>query len=95
VGCSVFLHVRNDDIGKARDVYNTMLKEPDLHLLFQVKCLIMLAGFADIPPIAEKHFNDANQACEELWVNKKEGDEEEILVYATIIQQGLRDLGQR
>ena len=53
----------------------------------------MLAGLADIPPIAESHFKEADRLCTQLYESRKEGEEEEILTYREIISNGLTDLG--
>ncbi len=88
----VFLHVKEHEERQAREACYTLLKETDPHLLFQVQCYIMLAGFADISPVAEKHFKDANRVCEQLWKSRNEGEEKKILTYGAIIAEGLEDL---
>ena len=52
----------------------------------------MLAGFADIPPVARRHFETAKTQCCALYESCQPGEEEEIITYRTIIQDALRDL---
>jgi hypothetical protein len=70
-----------------------LLQESDIHLYYQVKCHLMLAALADIPPVAEEHFNEADRLCTELYESRKAGEEEEILTYRAIITGGKTDLG--
>ena len=87
------MFVYNDDKRCARELCDEMLQEPDIHLFYQVKCHLMLAGFADIPPVAEIHFNEAKKFCTQLYENRKDGEEEEILTYRAMIDDGKKDLG--
>lgn len=52
----------------------------------------MLAGFADIPPVARRHFETARTQCCALYENRQAGEEEEIVTNRTIIQEALQDL---
>jgi hypothetical protein len=52
----------------------------------------MLAGLADIPPVAESHLNRANQLCTQLYESRKEGEEDEIKTYREIIISSLKEL---
>ena len=70
-----------------------MLQELGIHLFYQVKCHIMLAALADIPPVAETHFNEADKLCIQLYESRKDGEEEEILTYRAIIASGKKNLG--
>lgn len=70
-----------------------MLQEPDIHLFYQLKCHLMLAALADIPAVAETHFDEAGKLCIQLYESRKEGEEEEILVYQAIIASGKDNLG--
>ncbi len=53
----------------------------------------MLAALADIPPVAETHFNEAGKFCIQLYESRKDGEEEEILMYQAIITSGKENLG--
>ncbi|KIV87970.1 hypothetical protein PV10_09160 [Exophiala mesophila] len=48
----------------------------------------MLAVLADIPPIGATHFDEADKLCTQLYKNRKDAEEEEILTYRTIIANG-------
>jgi hypothetical protein len=52
----------------------------------------MLAGLADIPPVAESHLNRADRLCTQLYESRKEGEGEEIATYREIITSSLEDL---
>ena len=77
----VYAFIEDKDKSRARDLCNNLLQEPDIHLYYQVKCHLMLAALADIPPVAEEHFNEADRLCTELYKSRKAGEEEEILTY--------------
>lgn len=87
------MFVEIDDKLRARELYNEMLQEPDIHLLYQVRCHLMLAALADIPPLAEIHFNKADKFITQLYESRKDGEEEEILIYQAMINDGKEDLG--
>jgi hypothetical protein len=76
----------------ARDHCNDLLQDPDLHLFYQVKCYLMLAGLANIPPVAESHLTQADRLCTQLYEGRQEGEEEEIQAYREIINSSLEDL---
>ena len=86
------MFVEDDDKRHARELCNEMLQEPDIHLLYQVKCHLMLAALADINPVTEMHFNKADKFCTQLYESRKDGEEEEILMYRSMINDGKRDL---
>lgn len=52
----------------------------------------MLAALADIPRVTEMHFIKANKFCTQLYESRKDGEEEEILMYRAMINDGKRDL---
>ena len=56
------------------------------------RLIYMLAGFADIPPVAKKYFEEAEQQCERMYERRKPGEEEEIITYRKIITEGLEGL---
>ena len=87
------MFVENDDKRRARKLCNEMLQEPDIHLLYRVKRHLMLAALADIPPVAETHFDEADKLCIQLYESRNDGEEEEILTYRAIIASGKKDLG--
>jgi hypothetical protein len=88
----VLYHVQNGDIGSARELCIEMLRGDEIHLFYKVKCNIMLAGFADIPPVARNYFREAEQQCKQLYESRKPEEEAEILTYQTIITESLEDL---
>ncbi len=69
-----------------------MLREPEVHLFYQVKCHLMLAVLADIPTVGQYHFDVAGALCDQLYERREDGDEEEILTYQTIVAKGQREL---
>lgn len=69
-----------------------MLQEPGIHLFYQVKCHLMLAALADIRPVAETHSDEADKLCIQLYESRKDGEEEEILMYQAIIASGKENL---
>lgn len=92
LSAKVLCHVQNRDIGSARELCIEMLRREELHLFYKVKCNIMLAGFADIPPVARNYFEEAEEQCKQLYESHKPEEEAEILTYQTIIAEGLEDL---
>jgi hypothetical protein len=70
-----------------------LLKEQEIHPFYEMKSHIMLAALADIPPVAEMHFKEADRICDQLYESKQANEGEEILTYREIIKSGLRDLG--
>jgi hypothetical protein len=76
----------------AHDLRNNLLQDSDLHLFYQVKCYLMPAGLADIPPAAESHLNQADRLCTQLYEGRKVGEAEEIKTYREIINSSLKDL---
>jgi len=52
----------------------------------------MPAALADIPPVGEAHFDEADKLCTQLYENRKDGEEEEILTYRAIIANGKMNL---
>lgn len=82
-------HVARNEIGQANETCFTLVEDTNLHLLFHVKCYIILGGLADIPSVAAMHFEDAEWAFEKLWENRDEGEDEEIVEHGTMITTGL------
>lgn len=49
-----------------------------------ILCLLLAA----IPPVAKSHFEKADELCNQPYERRKNGEEEEILTYRTIITNG-------
>ncbi|KIW21755.1 uncharacterized protein PV07_12815 [Cladophialophora immunda] len=88
-----YAFVEDDDKRRARKLCNDLLQEPGIHLFYQVKCHLMLAALADIPPVAETPLDEADKLCIQLYESRKDGEEEEILIYQAIIASGKENLG--
>ncbi len=47
---------------------------------------------ANVPTVAETHFERAGDLCDQLYEIRKDGEGEEILTYRTMIISGQREL---
>lgn len=69
-----------------------MLKERDIHRLYQVKCLLMLAVLVDSLFDKEIHYIEAEGFCTQLYESRQNDEQEEILSYQRIITEGRESL---
>ena len=84
--------MHQDEKIRAREICDELLKQPDLHPYFRMKCNLQFGGIADIPPEAERLLKEAQQHCEQLLEISKDDERDEILTYRNIITESLVDL---